>query len=117
MAEFNRLADHRLLDRYDTAANQFDGSLAEDGILVGLIDSVRFSRDCLIQALRIQSPELSMLPFGSVQECIDAERSDLRMILYYSHQESSSQLAVLQRVQALRQAFPATPIVVLSDAN
>lgn len=97
--------------------NQFDGSLTEDGILVGLIDSVRFSRDCLIQALRIQSPELSMLPFGSVQECIDAERSDLGMILYYSHQESSSQLAVLQRVQALRQAFPATPIVVLSDAN
>jgi DNA-binding NarL/FixJ family response regulator len=78
---------------------------------------VRFSRDCLIQALRIQSPELSMLPFGSVQECIEAERSDLRMILYYSHQESSSQPAVLQRVHALRQAFPTTPIVVLSDAN
>jgi DNA-binding NarL/FixJ family response regulator len=124
MVEYGRLADRKLQDRYDIAPNRFDDgqdgptdSPAEDIILVGLIDSVRFSRDCLIQALRIQSPELSMLPFGNVQECIDAARSDLRLILYYSHQESSSQPAVLQRVHALRQAFPATPIVVLSDAN
>jgi len=123
MAGYDRLADQILPDRHD-AAQGFDRnhggspfSPAADSILVGLIDSVRFSRDCLIQALRIHSPELSMLPFGSVQECIDADRSDLRMILYYSHQESSSQAAVLQRVHALRQAFPAIPIVVLSDAN
>ncbi len=124
MVEYGRIADHRLRDRYDAAQNRFEGnhggsadSPAGDSILVGLIDSVRFSRDCLIQALRVQSPELSMLSFGSVQECLDAARTDLRMILYYSHQESSSQAAVLQRVHALRQAFPATPIVVLSDAN
>jgi DNA-binding NarL/FixJ family response regulator len=124
MAEFGRVADHRLRDQYDPTPDRSEGarcgpgdSPSADGVLVGLIDSVRFSRDCLIQALRIQSPELSMLPFGSVQECVDAARSDLRMILYYSHQESSSQPVVLQRVQALRQAFPAIPIVVLSDAN
>jgi DNA-binding NarL/FixJ family response regulator len=124
MAEFGRFADQKWRDKYDPSSERYDAGRggpadrpAEDIILVGLIDSVRFSRDCLVQALRVQSPELSMLPFGSVQECIDAARSDLHMILYYSHHESSSQLAVLQRVQALRQAFPETPIVVLSDAN
>jgi DNA-binding NarL/FixJ family response regulator len=90
---------------------------AADAILVGLIDCVRFSRDCLIQALRVHSPELSMVPFTTVSECIDAAPSGLRMILYYSHQESSLQTAVLQRVNELRKAFPATPIVVLSDAS
>ena len=106
MAEHGRFADRILHDRSGSFSNQADerrGGPSEvsdqDVVLVGLIDSVRFSRDCLIQALRIQSPELSMLPFGSVQECIEAERSDLRMILYYSHQESSSQPAVLQRVR------------------
>jgi DNA-binding NarL/FixJ family response regulator len=124
MAEFGRFADQKWRDKYDPSSERSDASRggpadrpADDIILVGLIDSVRLSRDCLIQALRTQSPELSMLPFGSVQECIDAARADLHMILYYSHHESSSQMAVLQRVQALRQAFPETPIVVLSDAN
>jgi DNA-binding NarL/FixJ family response regulator len=88
-----------------------------DRILVGLIDCMQFSRECLIQALRVQSPELSMLPFASVKDCIDSAPSELRMILYYSHQDSSSQIAVLQRVNELRKAFPSAPIVVLSDAD
>src|ERR1700760_4591859 len=78
----------------------------QDSIMVGLIDGMQFSRDCLIQALRIHSPALSMVPFKTVSECIDAAPAGLRMILYYSHQESSLQTAVLQRVHELRQAFP-----------
>ena len=124
MAEHTGLAGHILHERYEPIETRAEAgrgaatdSQAGDSILVGLIDSVRFSRDCLIQAMRIQSPELSMLPFNNVQECIEAARPDLRMILFYSHQESSSQPAVLQRVHALRQAFPNTPIVVLSDAS
>jgi DNA-binding NarL/FixJ family response regulator len=93
-------------------AGRTDGSIA-----VGLIDCLRFSRDCLIQALRTLHPELSMIPFASVGDCIGAAPAGLHLILYYSHGESSSELLVLQHVKELRQAFGRTPIVVLSDAR
>jgi DNA-binding NarL/FixJ family response regulator len=108
-------------DRFHTRAHHGNPSCAadqgQDSILVGLIDCVQLSRECLMQALRVQSPELSMLPFATVRDCIDGAPSGLRMILYYSHQDGSSQIAVLQRVNELRKAFPAAPIVVLSDAD
>jgi DNA-binding NarL/FixJ family response regulator len=90
---------------------------AELGIVVALIDSVHFSRDCLIQALRVQSPELALVPFTTIRECISDAPAGLRMILYYAHQDSSLQAAVLQSINELRQAFAETPIVVLSDAS
>lgn len=93
------------------------GAAVQHGIVVALIDCVQFSRDCLIQALRVQSPELSLVPFKTVRECIDDAPAELRMILYYAHQDSSLQAAVLQNVNELRQAFAGTPIVVLSDAS
>jgi DNA-binding NarL/FixJ family response regulator len=87
-------------------------------ITVGLIDCLRFSRDCLTQALRTLHPELSIVPFGSVADCIGAGTSGLHLILYYSHSESSSEMLVLQHVKELRQAFTnTTPIIVLSDAR
>jgi DNA-binding NarL/FixJ family response regulator len=85
-------------------------------IAVGLIDCLRFSRDCLTQALRTLHPELSVVPFGSVADCISAGTADLHLILYYSHSESSSEMLVLQHVKELRQAAT-TPIIVLSDAR
>ena len=97
-------------------SGRFDAP-AQDNILVALIDGVQFSRDCLIQALRVQSPELSMVPFATIKECIDHSPVGLRMILYYAHQDSSSQADVLQNVNQLRRAFASTPIVLLSDAS
>jgi DNA-binding NarL/FixJ family response regulator len=86
-------------------------------VAVGLIDCLRFSRDCLTQALRTLHPELSIVPFGSVADCIGAGTTGLHLILYYSHSESSSEMLVLQHVKELRQAFADTPIMVLSDAR
>ncbi len=86
-------------------------------IAVGLIDCLRFSRDCLTQALRTLHPELSIVPFGSVADCIGAGTTGLHLILYYSHSESSSEMLVLQHVKELRQASASTPIIVLSDAR
>jgi len=86
-------------------------------VAVGLIDCLRFSRDCLTQALRTLHQELSIVPFGSVADCIGAGTTGLHLILYYSHSESSSEMLVLQHVKELRQAFADTPIMVLSDAR
>jgi DNA-binding NarL/FixJ family response regulator len=89
----------------------------QDSTLVALIDCVQFSRDCLIHALGVLSPELAIVPFATTKECIDKAPAGLRMILYYAHQDSSPQPAVLQNINELRQAFAGTPIVVLSDAS
>ena len=91
--------------------------LHEGAIAVGLIDCLRFSRDCTIQALRTMHSELSIVPFASVADCIGAEPVGLHLILYYSHGESSSEMLVLQHVKELRGAFDGTPIIVLSDAR
>ncbi len=96
---------------------QSPGSKNHGVISVGLIDCLRFSRDCLTQALRTLHPELSIVPFGSVAECIGAGTAGLHLILYYSHSESSSEMLVLQHVKELRQSFVDTPIMVLSDAR
>jgi DNA-binding NarL/FixJ family response regulator len=93
------------------------GAAAQESIVVALIDGVQFSRDCLIQALRVLSPELSMVPFTTVRDCVGDAPAELRMILYYAHQDNSLQEAVLRNINELRQAFAETPIIVLSDAS
>ena len=93
------------------------GLVNHGAIAVALIDCLRFSRDCMIQALRTLHPELSIVPFASVADCIESEPVGLNLMLYYSHSESSSEMLVLQHVKELRQAFADTPIIVLSDAR
>ncbi|HEX4171955.1 MAG TPA: response regulator transcription factor [Acetobacteraceae bacterium] len=86
-------------------------------VTVGLIDCLRFSRDCLIQALCTLHPELSIIPFASIGDCLSTAPVGLHLVLYYSHGEDSCETLLLQHVKQLRQAFGSTPIVVLSDAR
>jgi DNA-binding NarL/FixJ family response regulator len=86
-------------------------------IPVGLIDHNRFSRDCLMQALGSLYPELSMVPFASVGDCLSSAPIGLGLILYCSHDEVSCETLVPQQIKELRQAFSDTPIIVLSDAR
>ena len=88
-----------------------------DGIRVGLIDCHRFSRDCLITAFRRGHPDLFMVPFATVADCVHADPGDLDVILYYSHDDGLAENLVLAQVKALRHAFSNVPIVVLSDAK
>jgi DNA-binding NarL/FixJ family response regulator len=87
------------------------------GIVVGLIDSIRFSRDCLMQALRSLQAGLSMVPFASVGDCLASAQIGLDLILYYSHGDVSCETLVPQHIKELRQAFGSTPIIVLSDGR
>jgi DNA-binding NarL/FixJ family response regulator len=86
-------------------------------IRVGLIDSLRFSRDCLIRAFGAIHPELSLIPFGTAAECIRSAPANFELILYYSHDGSSSENVALQQIKTLRDAFDDIPIIVLSDAQ
>src|SRR5690242_18571705 len=90
---------------------------APNSIRVGLIDCLRFSRDCLVMAFGGFYPELSMVPFDSVSACIGAAAADLDLILYYSHHDSSFEALAMQHIKSLRQAFGDMPIVILSDAK
>ncbi len=90
---------------------------ASSCIRVGLIDSLRFSQDCLIRAFSASHPELLLIPFGTVADCIRSAPANFELILYYSHHGSSFENAALQHVKTLRQAFDNIPIIILSDAQ
>jgi DNA-binding NarL/FixJ family response regulator len=87
------------------------------GIRVGLIDCLQFSQDCLIRAFNTFHPDLVMVAFGNVRDCIRSAPSDLDVILYYCHDDGSFEHETLQHVKRLRQAFSNVPVVVLSDAK
>jgi DNA-binding NarL/FixJ family response regulator len=84
---------------------------------VGLIDCHRFSQECLMKAFEGMLPRLVILPFPSVEDCMRAARTDLDLIMYYSHANETSEAAAMQNVAALRQAFEPVPLIVLSDAE
>lgn len=86
-------------------------------IRVGLIDSLRFSRDCLIRAFGALHPNLIIVPFASVEECAASKSSEVEIILYYCHDEGPFETLALQQVKLLRQKLDDIPIVVLSDAR
>lgn len=86
-------------------------------IRVGLVDSLRFSRDCLIRAFGALHPDLIVVPFASVDACAGSTVADVEIILYYCHDDGPFETSVLQHVKMLRQKFENTPIVVLSDAR
>jgi DNA-binding NarL/FixJ family response regulator len=86
-----------------------------DILRVGLIDSNRFSRDCLIRAFAECHREFLLLPFASVQDCIRS--ADVDLIMYYSHDDGPFEAVALQQVTAMRQALKDVPVIVLSDAR
>jgi DNA-binding NarL/FixJ family response regulator len=96
------------------------GAISTNALSVGLIDCYRFSQECLIKALENLHSQLTIVPFATVADCIAERRSDLDVIIYYSHHSQSNgaaDTALTHNVLALGQAFPAIPLVVLSDAD
>lgn len=90
---------------------------ATDCVRVGLIDSFSFSRDCLVHAISSCHPDLNLVPFGTVEDCLKAKDSDLAVILVHLHSDGvgSPEAAALHAVKALREGLGDIPVVVLSD--
>jgi DNA-binding NarL/FixJ family response regulator len=86
-------------------------------LTVGLIDCYRFTKDCLMEGLRIQRPEIKISDFVTVADCIAAMRDDFELILYHPHGNDVSAQTIAQNIVLLRGAYPSTPVVIFSDAG
>lgn len=81
---------------------------------IGLIDSHRFSQECLVKAFDDLQPRFTMLPFPTVQDCILTADRRFDLIIYYSH---VSEIEIIDNIAALRRSFQGMPVIVLSDAE
>jgi DNA-binding NarL/FixJ family response regulator len=89
-------------------------SMSPESFRVAWVDSYRLTRECIMKAFVVLHPQLVMLPFASMQDCVESACGDLDLIIYHSH---SFDVACLENITALRQAFGVVPLIVLSDAD
>jgi DNA-binding NarL/FixJ family response regulator len=86
-------------------------------LTIGLIDFYRLTQECLTTVFDDLRSEIVTVSFTSVKHCIAEARSDLDLILYYLHGSDAGEATIMQAVTAVCQAFPATPVIVFSDAD
>jgi DNA-binding NarL/FixJ family response regulator len=88
-----------------------------DVLTVALIDCYAFNREFLTSAIESINPNFTMLPFASVEDCIDNDMNSVDIVVYYPHGDDASEVAAARNVLTIRQAFPDIPLVLLSDAE
>jgi DNA-binding NarL/FixJ family response regulator len=86
-------------------------------LTIGLIDRHRFSQECLIKAFEGSRPEITIVPFMTIQDCIRGVPDEIDLLIYYSHASDPSDAATTRMITLIREAFPAIPLVVMSDAE
>jgi DNA-binding NarL/FixJ family response regulator len=86
-------------------------------LTIGLIDFYRLTQECLTTVFDDLRSEIVTVTFTTVNHCIAEARRDLDLILYYIHGSDASEATMMQAVTAVCQAFPATPVIVFSDAD
>jgi DNA-binding NarL/FixJ family response regulator len=87
------------------------------GIKAALVDCYGLSRDCIISAIEALEDGIEIVPFSSIYECINPPHGDLNIIVYYCHEDASTEQLTGQEVTTLRQAYSDIPIIVLSDTK
>jgi DNA-binding NarL/FixJ family response regulator len=86
-------------------------------LTVGLIDRYRLTQECLTQALSSLHPEIKISSFTAVQDCMDAAPSNFNLIIYHLHGNDVADATMTRTIAAINQAFPATPVIIFSDAD
>lgn len=84
---------------------------------IGLIDNLRFTQDCISRALKSLHPNVTLIPFLTISECVCLPPSEVDVLVYYSHNEGQFETVAVQQIKTLRQTFRDMPIVVMSDAR
>jgi hypothetical protein len=82
-------------------------------IRVGLIDSFRARRDCLIEMLARTHPDLDVVSFPDIGACIESATVDLDVILYCEFDDGLPIANTLDHIMLLRETFADIPVVVL----
>ena len=91
--------------------------MSSRALTVALIDSHRFSRDCLTDALEGLQPNLTVKAFGSTADCPSDDRTGFDLVVFYLHVGGASDATSMQKVSAVATAFAGVPLMVLSDAE
>jgi DNA-binding NarL/FixJ family response regulator len=86
-------------------------------LVIAVIDHYSFSQECLVRALKSLDPDDIIAPFTAAQDCIAACRRNLDLIIYYLHGSDVSGATTRAHLAAVHQAYPAVPLIVLSDAD
>lgn len=118
-----------------TAAHEFHAStegsyrrtlLNEVGLLndqekarIIFVDEKAFTRDCITRCLESCCSGISVFAYSSLNNCIvdAAVQSDICLILYHIHARPILGDGIEQNLEALKQAFQGTPMVILSDID
>jgi DNA-binding NarL/FixJ family response regulator len=91
---------------------------ADAGLLtIGLIDFYRLTQECLVPVFNSMGGGVATTSFTSVQHCIREASQDLDLILYHLHGNDAGDTSIMQAVASICQAFPASPVIVFSDAD
>jgi DNA-binding NarL/FixJ family response regulator len=96
-------------------SKQADANLGP--LTIGLIDFYRLTQECLTSVFDDLRSEIVTASFTTARHCIAEARGDLDLILYSLHGGEAGETTVVQAVTAVCQAFPATPVIVFSDAD
>jgi hypothetical protein len=62
-------------------------------------------------------PDISILNYPTVRDCVAEPRSDIDLIIYYLHGSEISDATIIQTIESICLAFPTTPIIVFSDTD
>ncbi len=83
-------------------------------VCIAWIDVSALTRECMTHAITSAQRLFMILPFASLYDCLRASERKLDLIVYHAHEADSVNAT---DITALREAFTATPLVVLSDAT
>jgi DNA-binding NarL/FixJ family response regulator len=83
-------------------------------IVVAWIDVSHLTRECITHAVASAQRLFLIVPFDTVHDCLKASDRHIDLIVYHSHDTISPDNG---EIAALREVYPSTPLVVLSDGD
>jgi DNA-binding NarL/FixJ family response regulator len=85
-----------------------------DSILIGWVDQSCLTRECVTTILGLVHKHFTIIPFESVDDCVQYSGPKIDLIVYHSHEADTVNF---DDIMALREAPFAAPLIVLSDAT
>jgi DNA-binding NarL/FixJ family response regulator len=104
----------RQIDPVEMARKAVEAGASSPTIV--LIDGSQLSQECLATALENIYPGLTILTFGSVEDCVARAQNDSDLVIYYWHARTASKPTAVRALAAIRRALPNVSLLVFSDA-
>jgi DNA-binding NarL/FixJ family response regulator len=85
-----------------------------DSILIGWVDLSCLTRECVTRILAMVHRHFTIIPFESVEDCMQYSGPKIDLVVYHSHEADTVNF---DDIVALRRTPSAAPLIVLSDAT